>query len=108
MFEFARISEKNSFILDLTNNSLKTIESFKNRSSDFQLSEVFNFPGKNNEYLIRKLILLLNKLNNEEDFILNTESNNFLKHINKLLKEEKIDQEDKVRILFNLVNSYRD
>lgn len=102
------ISEKNSFILDLTNNSLKTIESFKNRSSDFQLSEVFNFPGKNNEYLIRKLILLLNKLNNEEDFILNTESNNFLKHINKLLKEEKIDQEDKVRILFNLVNSYRD
>ena len=101
------ISEKNSFILDLTNNTLKTIESFKNRSSDFQLSEVFNFPGKNNEYLIRKLILLLNKLNNEEDFILDTESNNFLKHINQLLKEEKIDQEDKVRILFNLVNSYR-
>lgn len=101
------ISEKNSFILDLTNNSLKTIESFKNRSSDFQLSEVFNFPGKNNEYLIRKLIILLNKLNNEEDFILDSESNDFLKHINQLLKEEKIDQEDKVRILFNLVNSYR-
>lgn len=101
------ISEKNSFILDLTNNSLKTIESFKNRSSDFQLSEVFNFPGKNNEYLIRKLIIILNKFNTEVDFHLDDESETLLEHLEKLIKYEKIDKEDKVFILFELIASYR-
>ncbi|WP_044101600.1 ATP-binding protein [Acinetobacter pittii] len=101
------ISEKNSFILDLTNNSLKTIGSFKNRSSDFQLSEVFNFPGKNNEYLIRKLIIILNKFNTEIDFHLDDESEALLEHLEKLIKYEKIDKEDKVFILFELIASYR-
>ncbi len=49
------IKENNSFVLDLFNNQLKNIHNFRNRSSDFQLSEIFNFPGNNNEYLIRKL-----------------------------------------------------
>ena len=56
------IKNDNTFILDLNTNLLKNSSKFKNRSSDFQLSEVFNFPGNNNEYLIRKLIIILNKL----------------------------------------------
>lgn len=101
------IKEHNSFILDLSNNQLKNINTFKNRSSDFQLSEIFNFPGNNNEYLIRKLIIILNKLNTEIDFHLDEESKALLEHLRKLIKYEKIDKEDKVFILFNLIASYR-
>jgi ABC-type lipoprotein export system ATPase subunit len=42
------IKNDNTFILDLNTNLLKNSSKFKNRSSDFQLSEVFNFPGNNN------------------------------------------------------------
>ena len=101
------IRERNSFILDLSKNQLKNIEVFKNRSSDFQLSEVFNFPGNNNEYLIRKLIIILNKFNTEIDFHLDDESIALLEHLEKLIKYEKIDKEDKVFILFDLIASYR-
>ena len=101
------IKQNNSFILDLSNNQLKNIDTFKNRSSDFQLSEIFNFPGNNNEYLIRKLIIILNKLNTEIDFYLDEESKTLLEHLRKLIKYEKIDKEDKVFILFNLIDSYR-
>jgi len=91
----------------LSKNQLKNIEVFKNRSSDFQLSEIFNFPGNNNEYLIRKLIIILNKFNTETDFHLDNESKALLEHLEKLIKYEKIDKEDKVFILFDLIASYR-
>ena len=101
------IKENNSFVLDLFNNQLKNIHNFRNRSSDFQLSEIFNFPGNNNEYLIRKLVVILNKLNTETDFFLDEESKALLGHLKNLIKYEKIDKEDKVFILFNLIDSYR-
>lgn len=103
------IKTNNSFILDLITNTLKKASTIKNRSTDFQLSEVFNFPGNNNEYLIRKLVIILNKLNTEENYNLDSDndSSNFLHHIKNLINQNKIDQEDKVRILFNLVESYR-
>jgi len=96
-----------SFILDLFNNRLMQSNDIINRSSDFQLTEVFNFPGNNNEYLIRKLIIILNKLNTEENFILENESLELLEHIKTLIKQRKLDKEDKVTILFNLIKSYR-
>lgn len=77
------------------------------QQSHFQLSEVFNFPGNNNEYLIRKLIIILNKFNTEIDFHLDDESIALLEHLEKLIKYEKIDKEDKVFILFDLIASYR-
>jgi len=99
--------DNESFILDLSKNNLINSSDTINRSSDFQLSEVFNFPGNNNEYLIRKLILILNQLNNQEITELDKESLDLIEHIKNLINQNKIDQEDKVRILFNLVESYR-
>jgi len=101
------IKNDNTFILDLNTNLVKNSSKFKNRSSDFQLSEVFNFPGNNNEYLIRKLIIILNKLNTETDFFFDEEDKALLDHLKNLIKYEKIDKEDKVFILFNLIDSYR-
>ena len=103
----SNINSENSYILNLNQNTLTISTKFKDKSSDFQLSQAFNFPGNNNEFLIRKLIIILNKLNTEEDFILDNESKELLQHISLLLKGQKIDQEDKVKILFNLVESYR-
>lgn len=99
--------DNESFILDLSKNNLINSSDTINRSSDFQLSEVFNFPGNNNEYLIRKLILILNQLNNQEEPNLDKDSLDLIEHIKNLINQNKIDQEDKVRILFNLVESYR-
>jgi predicted ATPase len=96
-----------TYIHNLEKNETYSIDHFKNRSSDFQLSEIFNFPGNNNEYLIRKLIIILNKFNIEIDFHLDDESKALLEHLEKLIKHEKIDKEDKVFILFNLIASYR-
>lgn len=101
------IKNNNSFILDLNTNLLNHSSKFKNRSSDFQLSEVFNSPGKNNEYLIRKLIIILNKLNSEENYFLDSDSLALINHIKKLINEEKFDEKDKVSIIFNLIESYR-
>ena len=98
---------KDTFVLELSNKSIENISKFRNKSSDFQLSEVFNFPGNNNEYLIRKLIIILNRINTEEDFHLESDSLKLLDHIKQLIAAEKIDSEDKVSILFNLINSYR-
>lgn len=96
-----------SFILDLSNNKLLQSIDIINRSSDFQLTEVFNFPGNNNEYLIRKLIIILNKINSDENFTFDLDSLKLLNHIKTLVNEEKFDKEDKVNILFNLIESYR-
>lgn len=46
-------------------------------------------------------------MNTEENFVLDTESKELLEYIGHVLKEKKIDREDKVNILFNLINSYR-
>lgn len=100
------IKTNNSFILDLSTNELKKSLLIKNKSTDFQLSEVFNFPGNNNEYLIRKLIVILNKINNEDDSYLDNENINLLNHLKKLIEEKKIDKDDKVSILFDLIKSY--
>lgn len=101
------IKSTNSFILDLFTNELRKSSIFKNRSSDFQLSEVFKSPGNNNEYLIRKIMIILNKLNTEENYNFDFDSLDLLNHIRKLIDNDKIDKNDKVSILFNLINSFR-
>lgn len=101
------VCNHNTFILDLSKNKISNIIKYKNRSSDFQLSEIFNFPGNNNEYLIRKLLVILNKLNSEENFFLDKDSKEILMSVNELIKKEKINDNDKVKILFNLINDFR-
>lgn len=98
---------ENIYIHDLEKNINQNINNFRNRSSDFQLSKVFNFPGNNNEYLIRKLIVILNKLNTEENFHLDLESQELLKNLDILINNKKIHEDDKVFVLFSLIKSYR-
>lgn len=101
------INNHNTFILDLSKNRVFNIEKYKNRSSDFQLSEIFNFPGNNNEYLIRKLLLILNKQNVDNYYEFDYESKNLLINISDLIKKNKLHDQDKVKILFELVEGFQ-
>jgi hypothetical protein len=97
-----------TYLHDLEKNETQNISQFKNRSSDFQLTEVFNFPGNNNEFLIRKLVVIINKLNSDVNISIDNDTQEILNNIKMLIQHEKIDKEDKVSILFNLIESYRD
>lgn len=100
------VTNDNTYILDLSKNKLFNIKNYKNRSSDFQLSEIFNFPGNNNEYLIRKLLIILNKQNTEDDYVLDEESRSMLNNIKDMINQKKIHEEDKVKILFDLLEDF--
>jgi len=58
----AGLTIKNGFILDLEAQQIHRSRDHSNRSADFQLAEVFNAPGLNNEYLIRISLSILSKL----------------------------------------------
>lgn len=100
------VTNNNTFVLDLSKNRVFNISNYKNRSSDFQLSEIFNFPGNNNEYLIRKLLIILNKQNTEDDYQLDFDSKKILSNIRSMIKQEKFHDQDKVKILFELISDF--
>lgn len=91
----------NSFILNLNTNELRNTKEIMNRSADFQLSEVFSSPGNNNEYLLRKILIILNKLNT--DTTLNEDEINTKELVKKLYYEEKFQENDKVKTLVEVL-----
>lgn len=60
------LTSGNGFVLNLEDKQLYSSEEYSNRSADFQLAEIFNAPGSNNEYLIRIGLLLLTKISRYE------------------------------------------
>ena len=91
----------NSFILNLNTNELRNTKEIMNRSADFQLSEVFSSPGNNNEYLLRKILIILNKLNT--NVALNEDEIHTKELIKKLYYEEKFQEKDKVKSLVEVL-----
>lgn len=91
----------NSFILNLNTNELRNTKEIMNRSADFQLSEVFSSPGNNNEYLLRKILIILNKLNT--DTTLNEDEINTKELVKKLYYEDKFQEHDKVKTLIEVL-----
>ncbi|WP_165443244.1 ATP-binding protein [Acinetobacter ihumii] len=91
----------NSFILNLNTNELRNTKEIMNRSADFQLSEVFSSPGNNNEYLLRKILIILNKLNT--GITLNEDEINTKELVKKLYYEEKFQEHDKVKTLVEVL-----
>lgn len=72
-----------------------------NRSADFQLTEVFSAPGNNNEYLLRKILIILNKLNT--NMLLSEDENHTKELVKKLYYEEKFQEHDKVKTLIEVL-----
>ena len=64
----ARLPKENSYIIDLEYSSIQNAENFINHSSDFQLANVFNYPGFKNEYLLRISINLFSNISKNKNF----------------------------------------
>lgn len=63
----AGLTVDNGFVLSLEDRELYSSKEYSNRSADYQLAQVFNAPGINNEYLIRVTLMLLTKISRRED-----------------------------------------
>lgn len=66
----SNLPDKNAFVVIMKDDrSSVCIESkhFNFKSVDFQLAEIFGFPGDQNEYLVRKLMLILSKFSENEE-----------------------------------------
>jgi len=102
----SNLTYSNSYVLDLNSNELKHTEELKNRSADFQLTEVFSSPGNNNEYLLRKLLIILSKINSNQ--VLNEDENHTKELVKKLYFEDKFHEKDKVKTLVELLLDLED
>lgn len=80
----SKLPEKNAFIYNLAQEYLSTSDGFSHRSSDYQLANIFNSPGVNNEYLSRILITWLVKFSKSE--LISDSEKNEIKEAIKLKK----------------------
>lgn len=97
----SNINSENSFVLNLNSKELKSSKEIINRSADFQLTEVFSAPGNNNEYLLRKILIILNKLNTNVTLSLDEIHTKEL--VKKLYYEKKFQDKDKVKSLVEVL-----
>ncbi|KKA05972.1 hypothetical protein VP02_20550 [Pseudomonas ogarae] len=58
----------NGYVLSLEEARLYKPYEYAKRSADFQLAEIFQSPGQNNEYLLRTVLILLTKIAKRENF----------------------------------------
>ena len=61
----AELSNKNSFILNMEQTQAVASSKYLKKSADYQLAELFDTPGENNEYLNRIVVSLLSKLSRQ-------------------------------------------
>lgn len=57
----------NGYVLNLEEGRLYRSYEYAKRSADFQLAEIFQSPGQNNEYLLRTTLILLTKIAKREN-----------------------------------------
>lgn len=99
----SNLPKKNAFIVNLTTKETLSSNDFINKSADFQLTEIFQAPGHNNEYLLRKLLILLEKLNHTHNTPLQDEDFRFLQNLKNLQIHGVFNQDDKVVIILNAI-----
>ncbi|ENO7549126.1 ATP-binding protein [Klebsiella quasipneumoniae] len=95
------VQDNDAYIVSIEDNEsiLTSSAHYHNRSVDFQLAEVFDSPGNNNEYLLSQVIETLDKLCKFNEF-----DDKFLNKANWLLSfEKKVKNGDKVKTLLDIL-----
>ncbi|WP_374172396.1 AAA family ATPase [Flavobacterium tructae] len=64
----SRLSFYNSFIIDMESKEINSSDLFIDNSVDFQLANVFNFPGFKNEYLLRIAMSTFSNISKNKKF----------------------------------------
>jgi predicted ATPase len=93
------LTSSNGFVADLENGELFDSSEYAKRSADFQLSEIFHEPGFKNEYIIRKLLVMLSKLSKGD--LLTDDDHRSIKRFESL--RDRIDEADPVLHLLDQV-----
>ncbi|PZQ35907.1 MAG: hypothetical protein DI560_26275, partial [Pseudomonas putida] len=99
----AGLTSGNGFVLSLEDQQLYSSEEYSNRSADFQLAQIFNAPGANNEYLIRISLLLLTKISRREP--LDSQDRKQIEMLSEL--KENLSGSDPVRYLIDQIQMLR-
>lgn len=99
----AGLTSDNGYVLSIEDRNIYRSYEYANRSADFQLAQVFNTPGFNNEYLIRITLMLLSKITNRAKLSYEDEQ-----HIAMLSDiKETLSSRDPVRHLIDQVQMLR-
>ncbi|MDU3351899.1 MAG: AAA family ATPase, partial [Clostridium sp.] len=64
----SNLKSSNCYILPMTESEIINAKDYNNRSSDYQLAELFEFPGFQNEYILRTAINLFAKIRANKSF----------------------------------------
>ena len=64
----SRLSNYNSFIVDMESGNVANADRFINNSVDFQLANIFNHPGFKNEYLLRIAMSIFSNVSKSKAF----------------------------------------
>jgi len=92
----SKLSNINSFVVDLESGVTKNANQFTKHSADYQLANVFDFPGYKNEYLSRIALNTFVKVSKNKRF-----DDEDLLHFEKLKKQSKyLDTSDPVYDLY--------
>jgi len=97
----AGLTSTNGFVVDLENNITHTADDYSKKSADYQLANIFGYPGYNNEYLIRIALTLLSKITQKINF-----NENDLENLNVLNNSRKdLPENDPVYFLIEQINA---
>nr|WP_314523770.1 AAA family ATPase [uncultured Lelliottia sp.] len=69
----SNLKSSNCYILPMAESEMINAKEYNNRSSDYQLAELFEFPGFQNEYILRTAINLFAKIRANKSFDLEDE-----------------------------------
>ena len=64
----SNLKSSNCYILPMAESQIISAEDYNHRSSDYQLAELFEFPGFQNEYILRTAINLFAKIRANKSF----------------------------------------
>jgi len=97
----SELKSDNCHIVDMNRGGSYSASKFANKSSDFQLAELFGEPGDNNEYLKRLVIELMSSFSRNSG--LSKEENNEYMHLKKMAKG--LDKDDTVKHFINVLDT---
>jgi ABC-type cobalamin/Fe3+-siderophores transport system ATPase subunit len=84
---------------------LQPLKVYREQSADKQLTGVFKSPGYKNDFVIRKLLLILSKKSKRVNLTVN--DNEFINEINILIGKDRIPEGDPVQLLFKQIISFQ-
>lgn len=83
---------------------LQPLSIYREQSADKQLTGVFKSPGYKNDFIIRKLLLILSKIS--KGINLTKNDNEFMDEIGILIEKKRIPEGDPVQLLFKQIVSF--